>query len=90
MAFPRSGALAGAAGALSKPRGARGGALLAFGAVGIEVTVTFGETLKARFRGPEGAVGGGGVFGRESVGGPGTFGLSPCGGTNGIRGDAAG
>lgn len=58
----------GIAGPLSRPRGAIGGTLLAFGAVGIDVVVTFGETLKARLRGPEGALGGGGVFGRENAG----------------------
>lgn len=91
IAFPRSGTLAGAGGTLSKPRGARGGALLAFGAVGIEVPETLGETLKALLRGPDGAVGGGGgVFGREKAGGPATLEFSLCGGTNGIRGEGAG
>lgn len=35
-----------------------------FGAVGIAVVDTLGETLKDRFRGPEGALGGG-VWPRE-------------------------
>lgn len=45
IAFPRSAFLAGGAGPLSKARGAMGGALLALGAVGMEVVVTFGDTL---------------------------------------------
>lgn len=87
--LPRSGALAGIAGPLSRPRGATGGARFAFGAVGIDVVVTLGDTLKARLRGPEGALGGGGVLVREKAG-LGLFRLSDCGEANGIRGDAAG
>lgn len=93
MAFTRSGALFGIAGPRSRARGAIGGTLFAFGAVGIEFVVTFGDTLNARLRGPEGALGGGGVFGREDMGW-GALKLSDCdcdcGEANVIRGDAAG
>lgn len=69
MGFPRSGALVGIVGTRSRALGAIGGTLFAFGAVGMEVVVTFGDTLKARLRGPEGALGGGGgVFGLEDTG----------------------
>jgi hypothetical protein len=68
MAFTRSGALLGIAGPRSRARGAIGGTLFAFGAVGMEFVVTLGDTLNARLRGPEGALGGGGVFGREDTG----------------------
>ena len=68
IAFARSGALLGIAGPRSRALGAIGGTLFAFGAVGMEFVVTFGDTLKARLRGPEGALGGGGVFGREDTG----------------------
>jgi hypothetical protein len=68
IALPRSGILADGTGPLSRARGAIGGARLAFGAVGMDVLETFGETLKARLRGPDGALGGGGVFGRENAG----------------------
>jgi len=65
ITLPRSGILAGGTGPLSRARGAIGGARLAFGAVGIDVLETFGETLNALLRGP---LGGGGVFGRENAG----------------------
>jgi hypothetical protein len=68
IAFPRSGILAGGTGPRSRARGAIGGARFAFGAVGMDVLDTFGETLKALLRGPDGALGGGGVFGRENPG----------------------
>lgn len=68
IAFARSGALLGIGGPRSSARGAIGGTLFAFGAVGMEFVVTFGDTLKALLRGPEGALGGGGVFGREDKG----------------------
>jgi len=51
--------------------------------------VTFGDTLNARLRGPEGALGGGGVLGLADTG-LGTLKLSACGEANVIRGDAAG
>jgi len=34
----------------------------------MDVLETFGETLNALLRGPDGALGGGGVFGRENAG----------------------
>lgn len=49
---------------------------------------TFGETLNARFRGPDGALGGGGVFGRENAG-PEVANWSVCVEANGKRGGAA-
>ena len=80
----------GIAGPRSRARGAIGGTLFAFGAVGIEFEVTFGDTLKALLRGPEGALGGGGVLGREDIGFEALKVLSDCGEANAIRGDAAG
>jgi hypothetical protein len=51
--------------------------------------VSFGETLNALLRGPEGALGGGGVLGRKDIG-LGGLKLSDCGEAKVIRGDAAG
>ena len=77
MVLTRSGALLGIGGPRSRARGAIGGTLFAFGAVGMEFVVTFGDTLNALLRGPEGALGGGGVFGREDTGW-GALKLSDC------------
>jgi len=66
------------------------GGLLALGAVGIAELDTFGDTLKARLRGPEGAVGGGGVLIRAKGPDPEILVVSDCGEANGGRGDKAG
>lgn len=80
-ALNRSGALPGAAGGIrSGPRGANGGPLLPFGAVG----AAFGDTLYPR--GPDGAEGGG-VCARGPEGAPGMTPASIFGDTNGGRGD---
>ena len=54
-----SGARTAATGPLSEPLGAIGGPRFALGAVGTAEFATLGETLYDRFRGPDGAEGGG-------------------------------
>lgn len=62
---------------------------MALGAVGIAELDTFGDTLKARLRGPEGADGGGGVLVRGNGPVPAMLVVSDCGDANGGRGDMA-